>query len=64
MLTVEERAEAFAQKAIENLKSGKIKKDMLSNSATPFSAERDAKLVEDHKNLLESDMWKEFIAAV
>lgn len=63
-LTIEERAEAFAQRAMENLKSGKIKKDTLPNSAVPFSIERAVKLVQDHKMLLESDLWEDFLSDV
>ncbi|MCL1883219.1 MAG: hypothetical protein FWF81_05630 [Defluviitaleaceae bacterium] len=62
--TVEERAELFAKKAIENLKSGKITRDTRPNSGTPFSIERDTKLVQNHKELLASEVWKEFLTEV
>ena len=58
---VDARAEAFANRAVENLKNGKIKMYISPNSGVPFSVERDAELLEGHKNLINSDMWKEFV---
>jgi len=59
---IETRAETFANRAMENLKSGKIKRHILPNTSVPFSIERDTELIQDHKNLTESNMWKDFLA--
>jgi len=61
-MTTDERAKAFAHRTLAGVKDGTIKRETQPNRGDAFSVERDAKLVEDHKRMLDTSLWNDFLA--
>ena len=59
---LDERANEFAKKALDKLKSGNAKKERMGNEGVKFSVERDRSIVKKHKELIDSDMWQSIVS--
>ena len=59
---VSDKAKRASKRFIENIKNGKIRKDVLPNNAPPFTEEEEKKEYEHFCKFAESELYKKLVS--